>query len=38
VRSIEGKNFLREEMLLRINSLLVTGKAKSVYFTEFVVQ
>jgi len=38
VRSIEGKNFLREEMLLRINSLLVTGKAKSIYFTEFVVQ
>jgi flagellar FliL protein len=38
VRTIEGKNFLREEMLLRINSLLVTGKAKSIYFTEFVVQ
>lgn len=38
VRSIEGKNFLREEMLLRINSLLVTGKAKAIYFTEFVVQ
>jgi flagellar FliL protein len=38
VRTIEGKNFLREEMLLRINSLLVTGKAKAVYFTEFVVQ
>ena len=38
VRTIEGKNFLREEMLLRINSLLVTGKAKAIYFTEFVVQ
>jgi flagellar FliL protein len=38
VRTIEGKNFLREEMLLRINSLLVTGKARRVYFTEFVVQ
>jgi flagellar FliL protein len=38
VRTIEGKNFLREEMLLRINALLVTGNAKAIYFTEFVVQ
>ena len=38
VRTIEGKNFLREEILLRVNSLLVTGKAKRVVFTEFVVQ
>ncbi len=38
VRSIEGKNFLREELLLRINSLLVSGKAEAIYFTEFVVQ
>lgn len=38
VRTIEGKNFLREEMLLRINSLLATGQAKRVFFTEFVVQ
>ena len=38
VRTIEGKNFLREEILLRVNSLLVTGKAKRVFFTEFVVQ
>lgn len=38
VRTIEGKNFLREEMLLRINALLVSGKAKRIFFTEFVVQ
>ncbi len=38
VRSIEGKDLLREEMLRRINALLVTGKARSVFFTEFVVQ
>ena len=38
VRTIEGKNFLREEILLRINSLLVSGKVKRVFFTEFVVQ
>ncbi len=38
VRSMEGKNFLRQEMLHRINSLLVKGKARRVFFTEFVVQ
>ncbi|MEE9281591.1 MAG: flagellar basal body-associated FliL family protein [Myxococcota bacterium] len=38
VRTIEGKNFLREEILLRINALLVSGKIKRVFFTEFVVQ
>ncbi len=38
VRSIEGKDLLREEMLRRINALLETGKARSIFFTEFVVQ
>ena len=38
VRSIEGKDRLREEMLRRINALLVTGKARSIFFTEFVVR
>ncbi len=38
VRSMEGKDLLREEILRRINALLVTGKARSVFFTEFVVQ
>ena len=38
IRTIEGKNFLREEMLLRINALLVTGEVRRIFFTEFVVQ
>ena len=38
IRSIEGKDLLREEVLQRINALLMTGKARSVFFTEFVVQ
>lgn len=38
VRTIEGKNFLREEILLRLNALLVAGKVRRVFFTEFVVQ
>ena len=38
IRTIEGKNFLREEILLRVNSLLVTGSVKRIFFTEFVVQ
>lgn len=38
VRTIEGKNFLREEILLRLNALLIAGKVRRVFFTEFVVQ
>ena len=38
IRTIEGKNFLREEILLRLNSLLSTGSVTRVFFTEFVVQ
>ncbi len=38
IRTIEGKNFLREELLLRVNSLLSTGSVNRVFFTEFVVQ
>jgi flagellar FliL protein len=33
-----GKLQLRDEILQRINSLLASGKARNVYFTEFVVQ
>jgi flagellar FliL protein len=33
-----GKLQLRDEILLRINSLLANGQAKNAYFTEFVVQ
>ncbi len=38
IRTIEGKNFLREEIMLRVNSLLTTGSVNRVFFTEFVVQ
>lgn len=38
VRSLDGKYVLREEILDQINSILVTGHLKNVYFTEFVVQ
>jgi flagellar FliL protein len=38
VRTIEGKNLLREQLMVRINALLQTGKVKRVFFTEFVVQ
>ena len=38
VRSIEGKDILREEILQRINAVLTTGKARRIFFTEFVVQ
>ncbi len=38
IRTIEGKNFLREELLLRVNSLLITGSVNRIFFTEFVVQ
>ena len=38
IRTMEGKDLLREEFLQRINALLVTGKARKVFFTEFVVQ
>lgn len=38
IRGIEGKNFLREEMLVRINAMLEEGAVRRVFFTEFVVQ
>jgi flagellar FliL protein len=38
VRTIEGKNLLREQLMVRINALLNSGKVKRVFFTEFVVQ
>ena len=34
----DGKAKLKREILARINSFLSSGKAKRVYFTEFVVQ
>ena len=38
IRSIEGKNFLREELLLRMNAVLMRGRIHRIYFTEFIVQ
>jgi flagellar FliL protein len=38
IRSPDGKYVLREEILERLNSVLVTGQISNVYFTEFVVQ
>ena len=38
IRSIEGKDHLREEMLIRLNALVKDGKVIRVFFTEFVVQ
>lgn len=38
IGSIEGKIRLREEILYRLNRIMGEGKAKDVYFTDFVVQ
>ncbi|MBF0453297.1 MAG: flagellar basal body-associated FliL family protein [Magnetococcales bacterium] len=38
LQALEGKFRLREELLSRINALLVNGIVTRVYFTEFVIQ
>lgn len=38
LQALEGKFRLREELLSRINALLVNGSVTRVYFTEFVIQ
>jgi flagellar basal body-associated protein FliL len=38
VRSMEGKDALREQVLTRINAVVRTGVVRQVLFTEFVVQ
>jgi len=38
VRTVDGKYILREELLDQLNNILITGKIKNVYFTEFIVQ
>ena len=38
LQALEGKFRLREELLSRINALLVNGTVIRVYFTEFVIQ
>ncbi len=38
VNSMEGKFLLREEIIKRVNTFLVTGKITKIYLEEFVVQ
>jgi flagellar FliL protein len=38
VGSVSGKYQLRDEIAARINLIITSGKVKSVYFTEFVIQ
>ena len=38
IGTVEGKSSLRNEMITKINEVLVPEKIKSIYFTEFVVQ
>ncbi len=38
VRSMEGKDHLREQVLARLNAVVRTGVVRQVLFTEFVVQ
>jgi len=38
IRTMEGKDLLREELLARLNALTRSGSVRKVFFTEFVVQ
>jgi flagellar FliL protein len=38
IRDLQGKLQLRADLIGRINGLLNTGKVKTIYFTDFVVQ
>ena len=38
IRTPEGKQQLREEIIARVNQVLDRDLAKAVYFTEFIVQ
>ncbi|MCP4368304.1 MAG: flagellar basal body protein FliL [Deltaproteobacteria bacterium] len=38
IGTVEGKTALRNEMLIKINELMIPEKIKNIYFTEFVVQ
>jgi flagellar FliL protein len=38
LRDLQGKIQLRAELLNKINSILLNGKVKRIYFTDFVVQ
>ncbi len=38
LQDLQGKKQLKAELLSKINAILYSGKAKSIYFTDFVVQ
>ena len=38
IHSVAGKSMLRDELTVRANVILKTGKVKKVYFTTFIVQ
>ena len=38
LQDLQGKKQLKAELMSNINSFLQTGKVKSIYFTNFVVQ
>jgi len=38
VETTDGKRILKDEVFTRVNKVLVTGRIKRVYFTDFVVQ
>ena len=38
LQDLQGKKQLKAELLSKINAILQTGQAKSIYFTDFVVQ
>ena len=38
LQDLQGKKQLKAELLSKINAIMITGQAKSIYFTDFVVQ
>lgn len=38
LRTVEGKQALRDELMGKINGILQHGKVKNIYFTDFVIQ
>lgn len=38
IETTDGKRILKDEIFTRVNKVLVTGRIKRVYFTEFVIQ
>jgi flagellar FliL protein len=38
ISTTSGRNLLRQEMIDKINAILMEGRLKNIYFTEFVVQ